>query len=150
MVSFAERMLKLAADDKVTKKVKKNKGRTALVLDQSKSAPGSSSSPGGHVCSSQAGAQVSPSVVKEPPPKRQREDDLADLTAPEKPFLLPRCFSARGFLEKHPPMVADVERSAILTMEPAVRLNLLMNDTAAVMRMLETALVLSDEKGVTP
>ncbi|MCI95329.1 hypothetical protein A2U01_0116627, partial [Trifolium medium] len=50
-------MLKLAADDKATKKVKKNKGWTALVLDQSKSALGSSSSPGGRVSSSQAGAQ---------------------------------------------------------------------------------------------
>ncbi|MCI50476.1 hypothetical protein A2U01_0071720, partial [Trifolium medium] len=47
------------------KKAKKNKGRTALVLDQSKSALGSSSSPGG--TSALRNLVHSPSVVKEPP-----------------------------------------------------------------------------------
>ncbi|MCI34348.1 hypothetical protein A2U01_0055567, partial [Trifolium medium] len=75
MASFAERMLKLAADDKTTKKAKKTKGRTAVVLEQSKSGPDSSSSPRGHVSSSPAGAQVSPSVAREPPQKRPREED---------------------------------------------------------------------------
>ncbi|MCI03271.1 hypothetical protein A2U01_0024307, partial [Trifolium medium] len=84
MTSFVERMLKLAADDKVTKKSKKNKGRAGVILDQSRSAPGSSSSPrGGHVSSSAAGAQVSPSMVKEPPQKMPRKEDLmVDMTAP--------------------------------------------------------------------
>ncbi|MCI91261.1 hypothetical protein A2U01_0112555, partial [Trifolium medium] len=42
MSSFAERMLKLAADKKTSKK--KVKGRTTVLLSQS--GPGSSSSPG--------------------------------------------------------------------------------------------------------
>ncbi|MCI64944.1 hypothetical protein A2U01_0086202, partial [Trifolium medium] len=44
-------------------------------------------------------------------------------------------------------MVVDVERSIILDMEPTARQDRLMQDTAAVMRLLETALVLNDEKG---
>ncbi|MCI78931.1 hypothetical protein A2U01_0100202, partial [Trifolium medium] len=51
------------------------------------------------------------------------------------------------FLEKHPPMVADVERSIVLDMGPASRQDQLVQDTAAVMRLLETALVLNNEKG---
>ncbi|MCI38923.1 hypothetical protein A2U01_0060152, partial [Trifolium medium] len=85
MASFAERMLKLAADDKATKKAK-NMGRAGVVLNQSKPAPGNSSSLGGRVSSSQIGAQVSPSVIKESNPKRQREDaPMIDLVEPEKP-----------------------------------------------------------------
>ncbi|MCI11664.1 hypothetical protein A2U01_0032766, partial [Trifolium medium] len=75
MASFTERMLKLATDDKMTKKAKKTKGRPAVVPEQSKSGPSSSSSPGGHVSSSPAGAQASPSVAREPPQKRPREED---------------------------------------------------------------------------
>ncbi|MCI94479.1 hypothetical protein A2U01_0115777, partial [Trifolium medium] len=60
-------MLKLDADDKMTKKSKKSKGRASVVLEQSKLGPGSSSSPEGHVSSSPTGAQVSPFVAREPP-----------------------------------------------------------------------------------
>ncbi|MCI84691.1 hypothetical protein A2U01_0105969, partial [Trifolium medium] len=49
-------------------------------------------------------------MVRQPPTKRQREEEpVIDLEAFEKSFLLPRVFSDKGFLEKHPPMVADVE-----------------------------------------
>ncbi|MCI79152.1 hypothetical protein A2U01_0100423, partial [Trifolium medium] len=51
------------------------------------------------------------------------------------------------FLEKHPPMVADVERSIVLDMGSASRQDQLVQDTAAVMRLLETSLVLNNEKG---
>ncbi|MCI37591.1 hypothetical protein A2U01_0058815 [Trifolium medium] len=44
-------------------------------------------------------------------------------------------------------MVAGAERSTILTMELAARETQLIRDTAVVMRLLETALVLNDEKG---
>ncbi|MCI83902.1 hypothetical protein A2U01_0105178, partial [Trifolium medium] len=69
-----------------------------------------SSSPGG-VSSSQAGVQPGSPVVRQPPPKRQREDPVIDVDAMERPFPLPRCFGSRDFLEKNPPMVAAVEKS---------------------------------------
>ncbi|MCI53156.1 hypothetical protein A2U01_0074402, partial [Trifolium medium] len=53
-------------------------------------------------------------VVRQPPPKRQREDPVIGVETMEKPFPLPRCFGSRAFLEKNPPMVAAVEKSLIL------------------------------------
>ncbi|MCI23392.1 hypothetical protein A2U01_0044571 [Trifolium medium] len=44
-------------------------------------------------------------------------------------------------------MVADVERAVILDMGPTARRQDLARDAAAVMRLLETALVLNDEHG---
>ncbi|MCI51286.1 hypothetical protein A2U01_0072530, partial [Trifolium medium] len=79
---------------KVPKKGKKTKSRASVVVEQS--GPGGSSSPGG-VSSSQAGAQSGSPMVRQPPPKRQREDPVKDVDALEKPFLLPRCFSSRDF-----------------------------------------------------
>ncbi|MCI33254.1 hypothetical protein A2U01_0054471, partial [Trifolium medium] len=86
MSGFAERMLKLAADNKKTGK-KKAKGRTSALLSQS--GPGSSSSPvGGQACSSDP---------NETPQKRPRQDDsVVDLTDAEPKFVLPNCFGARG------------------------------------------------------
>ncbi|MCI71597.1 hypothetical protein A2U01_0092860, partial [Trifolium medium] len=71
---------------------------------------------------------------------------VVDLTDAEPKFVLPNCFGARGFLEKFPPAVADTEKSIILGMTPAAREVQLVRDTAAVMRILETALVLNNEE----
>ncbi|MCI60682.1 hypothetical protein A2U01_0081938, partial [Trifolium medium] len=73
---------------------------------------------------------------------RQRQDDsVVDLTASEQQFVLPNCFGAREFLERFPPAVADSEKSIILGMTAAARETQLVQDTAAVMRLLETVLV---------
>ncbi|MCI48136.1 hypothetical protein A2U01_0069379, partial [Trifolium medium] len=50
-------------------------------------------------------------------------------------------------MEKRSPMVADVERAVILDMGPAARQQEFARDAAAVIRLLETALVLNDEQG---
>ncbi|MCI87295.1 hypothetical protein A2U01_0108577, partial [Trifolium medium] len=50
-------------------------------------------------------------------------------------------------MEKYPPMVADVEKALILDMGPAARQEELARDAAAMIRLLETALVLNDEQG---
>ncbi|MCI49388.1 hypothetical protein A2U01_0070632, partial [Trifolium medium] len=50
-------------------------------------------------------------------------------------------------MDKRPPMVADVERAVIIDLGPAARQEELARDAAAVMRLLETALVLNDEQG---
>ncbi|MCI63156.1 hypothetical protein A2U01_0084413, partial [Trifolium medium] len=83
----------------------------------------------------------------QPPPKRQREEPIIDVDALEKLYPLPRCFGSRDFMEKRPPMVANVERAVILDMVPAARQQELARDAAVVMRLLETALVLNDEQG---
>ncbi|MCI53340.1 hypothetical protein A2U01_0074586, partial [Trifolium medium] len=94
------------------------KSRASVVLEQS--GPGGSSSPGG-VSSSQAGVQPGSPVVRQPPPKRQREDPVINVDAMERHFPLPQCFGSRDFLEKNPSMVAAVEKSLILDMGPAAR-----------------------------
>ncbi|MCI65630.1 hypothetical protein A2U01_0086888, partial [Trifolium medium] len=38
--------------------------------------------------------------VRQPPPKRQREEPVIDVDALEKPYPLPRCFGSRDFMEK--------------------------------------------------
>ncbi|MCI80023.1 hypothetical protein A2U01_0101294, partial [Trifolium medium] len=73
------------------------------------SGPAGSSSPGG-VSSSHVGVQSGSPVVRQPPPKRQGEDPVIDGDALERPYPLPPCFSFRDFMEKRPPMVADVEK----------------------------------------
>ncbi|MCI38820.1 hypothetical protein A2U01_0060049, partial [Trifolium medium] len=100
---------------------------------------GSSSSPGGgHACSSEP---------KATPQKRQRPDDsVVDLTDSEPKFVFPNCFGARGFFEKFPPAVPASEKSIILGMTPDARKMQLVRDTAAVMRLLETAIVLNSEE----
>ncbi|MCI39393.1 hypothetical protein A2U01_0060624, partial [Trifolium medium] len=97
--------------------------------------------------SSQAGGQSGSPVVRQPPPKKQREEPIIDVDALEKPYPFPRCFGSRDFMEKRPPMLADVERAVILDMGPAARQQELARDAAAVIRLLEIALVLNDEQG---
>ncbi|MCH84476.1 hypothetical protein A2U01_0005308, partial [Trifolium medium] len=145
MADFAEELLKIAADQKGPERGKKKvKSRDSVVLEQS--GPGGSSSPGG-VSSSQAGVQSGSSVVRQPPPKRPIEDPVIDVDALERPYPLPRCFSSRDFMEKRPPMVADVEKAVILDMGPAARQEELARDAAVMIRLLETALILNDEQG---
>ncbi|MCI68083.1 hypothetical protein A2U01_0089342, partial [Trifolium medium] len=81
MADFADELLKIAAEHKGPKKGKKVKSRASVVLEQSGS--GGSSSPGG-VSSSQAGVQSGSPVVRQPPPKRQREDPVIDVDAMER------------------------------------------------------------------
>ncbi|MCI57622.1 hypothetical protein A2U01_0078873, partial [Trifolium medium] len=61
--------------------------------------------------------------------------------------LFSRTVSARGdFFERFPPAVPDTEKSIILGMTPDAREAQLVQDTAAVMRLLETTLVLNSEE----
>ncbi|MCH83851.1 hypothetical protein A2U01_0004677, partial [Trifolium medium] len=69
MATFTERIIKLAADQKGSKKGKKSQGRSAIVIGESRSGPGSSSSPGG--------GHVSSTTPEEPPQKRLREEEPA-------------------------------------------------------------------------
>ncbi|MCI92020.1 hypothetical protein A2U01_0113316, partial [Trifolium medium] len=50
-------------------------------------------------------------------------------------------------MEKRPSMVADVEKAVILDMGSAARQEELAWDATAMIRLLETALVLNDEQG---
>jgi hypothetical protein len=64
----------------------------------------------------------------------------------EKPFLLPRVVSDKGFLERNPLQVAAVEKAAILEMSDEAARNQIVEDSAALLRMLERVLVLQEDK----
>ncbi|MCI73687.1 hypothetical protein A2U01_0094951, partial [Trifolium medium] len=76
------------------------------------------------------GVQSGSPVVRQPPPKWQREDPVIDVDALERPYPLHRCFSSRDFMEKRPPMVADMEKAVILDMGSATRQEELARDDA--------------------
>jgi hypothetical protein len=104
-----------------------------------------SSSPGGS--SSAVGTKVtSPSIL----PKSnlvKGEVPFIDVDAEiEKPFLLPRVVSDKDFLGRNPLQVAAVEKAAILEMSEEDTRNQIVDDSAALLRMLERVLVLQEDK----
>jgi hypothetical protein len=143
MSNIADRLLKIASQDQGKKKKKSSKSRVGTVLADSGSGPIGSSSPGG----------ASSSVVRENPSKRQRqEDDLVDLTIPEgrpleQRFVVPGCYGARTYFERCPPLVSAEEKKLITEMSVAETEAQLARDVAGVMRIWETALVLTETKG---
>jgi hypothetical protein len=64
----------------------------------------------------------------------------------EKPFLLPRVVSDKDFLGRNPLQVAAVEKAAILEMSEEDTRNQIVDDSAALLRMLERVLVLQEDK----
>ncbi|MCI64913.1 hypothetical protein A2U01_0086171, partial [Trifolium medium] len=80
--------------------------------------------------------------------KRMREDGspVVEARATGHPFPLPRCFTARGFFDMHPPKVPVAERVVILNQEPDMRRTQQIRDLVGVMRMMETVLVLGEER----
>jgi hypothetical protein len=114
-----------------------------VVLAHSGSGLIDSSSPGG----------ASSSIVRENPSKRQRhEDDLVDLTIPEghpleQRFVIPGCYRARTYFEKCPPLVTAEEKKLITEMSATETEAQLARDVAGMMRIWETALVLTETKG---
>jgi hypothetical protein len=143
MSNIADRLLKIASQDQGKKKKKSSKSRVGTVLAHSGSGPIGSSSPGG----------ASSSVVRENPSKQQRqEDDLVDLTIPEgrpleQRFVVPGCYGARTYFERCPPLVSAEEKKLITEMSVAETEAQLARDVAGVMRIWETALVLTETKG---
>ncbi|KAK2441118.1 hypothetical protein QL285_012450 [Trifolium repens] len=143
MSSIADRLLKIASQEQGKKKKKTSKGRMGAVLAHSGSGPVDSSSPGG----------ASSSAIRENPSKRQRqEDDLVDLTIPEhrpleQRFVVPGCYGVETYFEKCPPLVTAEEKKLITEMSAAETEAQLARDVAGVMRIWETALVLTESKG---
>jgi hypothetical protein len=143
MADFAAELSKIVSDRKALGKTKKKlSSKTSAVLGQGVAG---SSSPGGASSSLGASKVVSPAAVQMP--KRQRQDvPVVDLEV-EKPFLLPRVISDKDFLVKNPLQVAAVEKVAILGMDSATCREQLIEDSAGLLRLLETALVLNDDRG---
>jgi chromosome segregation ATPase len=63
-----------------------------------------------------------------------------------RPFLLPRVITDKDFLEKNSLQVAVVEKAAILEMDDESTHDQIVDDSDALLRMLERVLVLQEDK----
>jgi hypothetical protein len=63
-----------------------------------------------------------------------------------RPFLLPKVVSDKDFLEKNSLQVAAVEKAAILGMDEEATHDQIIDDSAALLRMLERVLVLQEDR----
>jgi hypothetical protein len=148
MADFAADLCKIVSDKKVTGKTgkggKKRKlgPKTSSVLNQPAMA---SSSPGGASSSLGTSKITSPTMtqkLKQP----KVEIHVVDLEM-EKPFVLPLVVTDKEFFEKKPLQVAAVEKTAILEMEQEVCRDQILEDTTGLLRLLETVLVLNEDRG---
>jgi cell division protein FtsB len=145
MADFALDLSKIVSEKKLTggagKAGKKRKlgPRGSAVLGTTSSSPcGASSSLGTKV--------VSPNVL--PKSKLTKEEiPLVDLYVEMgKPFLLPRVVTDKDFLEKNPLQVAAADKAAILGMDDESGRDRIIDDSAGLLRMLETVLVLHEDR----
>ncbi|GAU47136.1 hypothetical protein TSUD_379140 [Trifolium subterraneum] len=138
MADFADELVKIAADKK--RVTKKKPARTAMsnVILSISTTPASSSSP--------VGAKGSPSVVKPPPAKRQRDDFVVDLETVEetKGFIFPPLFGMPGYLAQHPATILRSEKEAIMKKTSEELGSQLARDFAATLHLAEIAMVLKE------
>jgi hypothetical protein len=142
MADFADELVKIAVDKKRLTKKKPARSSISNVLLSRSTTPASSSSP--------VGAKGSPSVVKPPAAKRQREDFVVDLDAIEeaKGFMFPPLFGMPGYLAQHPATILKSEKEMIMRKTTEELGSQLAQDFAATLRLAETAMVLN-ERGPT-
>ncbi|XP_045818723.1 uncharacterized protein LOC123911359 [Trifolium pratense] len=141
MESIADRMLKAAVNERASGKGKKKKVAA-------KSPPRIRlGTPVAQGCSSRGGGSGTPSSVQRPPQKRAREGDRPETGMGEMTgFPVPRCYTVSRFFDMYPPVIADAEKVAILEQETDARRTQHAQDMAGVIRMMESALVLGDER----
>jgi hypothetical protein len=138
MADFADELVKIVADKKRVAKKKPARAAISQVISSSQTTPASSSSP--------VGAKGSSSVAKPPPAKRQRDEQVIDLSAvaEEKGFVFPPTYGKRGFMEMNPPLLMQSEKDLILGYTSEERANMLAKDLAAMLRVAETAMALNE------
>ncbi|GAU29988.1 hypothetical protein TSUD_160730 [Trifolium subterraneum] len=143
MADFADELVKIVADKKRVTKKKPARSAVSNVILSASSTPASSSSP--------VGAKGSPSVVKPPPAKRQRDDFVVDLESIEetKGFMFPPLFGMPGYLAQHPATILRSEKDAIMKYSSEELGVQLAKDFTATLRLAETAMVIELGNTVT-
>jgi hypothetical protein len=143
MASFAADLSKIVSEKKLTGGARKAGKKRKLATKGSAVFGTASSSPGG--ASSSMGTKVTSPNVAQKTRLIKEEIPLVDLEV-EKPFLLPRVVSKKDFLEKNPLQVAAVDKAAILEMDDESGRDRIIDDSAGLLRMLETVLVLHEDR----
>ncbi|KAK2437677.1 hypothetical protein QL285_022542 [Trifolium repens] len=146
MTDFAADLSKIVSEKKLTGGAGKTGPKKRKLGPKGSAAFGTaSSSPCG--ASSSLGTKVtSPNVV--PKSKTIREGNpVIDVDVEMgRPFLLPRVVTDKDFLEKNPLQVTAVEKAAILEVDDELARDRIIDDSAGLLRMLETVLVLHEDR----
>jgi cell division protein FtsB len=143
MADFAADLNKIVSEKKLTGGAGKAGKKRKLATKGSAVFGSASSSPGG--ASSSLGTKVASPYVAQKTKLVKEEIPLVDLEV-EKPFLLPRVISDKDFLEKNPLQVAAADKAAILGMDDESGRDRIIDDSAGLLRMLETVLVLHEDR----
>jgi hypothetical protein len=145
MADFAADLSKIVSEKKLIGKAVKVPKKRKLANRGSAVFTSGSSSPGG--CSSSLGTKVTSPTVLPKSNLVKGEVPFIDVDAEMgRPFLLPRVMTDKDFLEKNSLQVAAVEKAAILEMDGEVAHDQIIDDSAALLRMLERVLVLQEDK----
>jgi hypothetical protein len=145
MADFAADLSKIVSEKKLTGGAGKAPKKRKLATKDITVFGSGSSSPGG--CSSSMGTKVtSPNVL----PKSnlvKEEAAFIDLDVDMgRPFLLPKVVTDRDFLEKNTLQVAAMEKAALLDADDESSRDRIIEDSAGLLRMLETVLVLHEDR----
>jgi cell division protein FtsB len=145
MADFAADLCKIVSEKKLTRVAGKGGKKRKLGAKGSAVFGTASSSPGGASSSQGASKMTSTATVQK---TRHARDDIqvVDLEM-EKPFLLPKVVSDKSFLDKNPVQVAAVEKEAILGADEETGRDRILEDSARLLRLLETVLVLHEDRG---
>ncbi|WJX33097.1 hypothetical protein P8452_21344 [Trifolium repens] len=145
MADFAADLSKIVSEKKLTGGAGKIPKKRKLANRGSAVFTSGSSSPGG--CSSSLGTKVTSPTVLPKSNLVKGEVPFIDVDAEMgRPFLLPRVMTDKEFLGKNSLQVVAVEKAAILKMDGEVAHDQIIDDSAALLRMLERVLVLQEDK----
>jgi cell division protein FtsB len=147
MGDFVDDLSKIVSEKKLTGGTSKGGKKRKLVTKGSAVFGTASSSPGGG--SSSLGTKVTSPPVLQKSKLVKEEIPVVDLDLEMgRPFLLPKIVTDRDFLEKNPLQVAAVEKAAILEMDDDSGRDRIIEDSAGLLRMLETVLVLYEDRSI--
>jgi hypothetical protein len=145
MVDFALDLSKIVSEKKLTGGAEKAGKKRKLVPKGSAVLRTTSSSPCG--ASSSLGTKAaSPNVL---PKSKLTKGDISVVELDVemgRPFLLPRVITDKDFLEKNSLQVVVVEKAANLEMGDESGRDRIVEDSAGLLRMLETVLVLHEDR----
>jgi hypothetical protein len=145
MADFALDLSKIVPEKKLTGGAGKARKKRKLGPKGSAVFGTASSSPCG--ASSSLGTKVtSPAVLQKSKPIKEEIPVIDVDLEMGRPFLLPKIVTDRGFLEKNPLQVAAVEKAAILEVDDDAGRDCILEDSAGLLRMLETVLVLHEDR----
>jgi cell division protein FtsB len=143
MADFALDLSKIVSDKKLAGGAGKTGKKRKLGPKGSAAFATTSSSPCG--ASSSLGTKMtSPNILQKSKPIREGTP-VIDLET-GMPILLPKVVSDRDFLEKNPLQVTAVEKAAILEADDDYTRDRIIEDSAGLLRMLETVLVLHEDR----